>query len=1007
MVTPIVIPTFLKAGHPMSTTRNTLIILCLHAFFHCMSAQNSDILWQKTLTEDSSPISSIAIAEGKYVAVLKGSQIVILDYVSGDSVRSFTTPQDLYAPNMVLGEGGKRLYVLSYKQCNYCPYNNYCTLVSWDIETGIQRKDSIFNTSTYGYSGQGFTLTASLDARFLAIGYSFSYKYLESNNTFSGYDSRMVVYNTLTGGVVTGYSKKDDTPPPSMQPILPKYQEHILATGNTYSSAFSPSGRYFQNSHTYYRLQEYRNISNINKLDYGIITCLDSTLPSYSYNYILPPLIFSSDDDFLLDGMLLKDIPRTYTFRSINKLGFVFLPDDNHMLAFKSGGGVAAISNIQQDTWEKVYQGDSLTENIIQTNASRSAFATATSNRITLWKVPTDLQSANLNADLTILKDSLLIGDTAFCSNSTFPFKRGTQYKWDMGDGSTSSEVNPYHRYTKEGIYKIQLDVTDTLGRMSSISKEVVVKGFRVPTGAVWVNRISNKGINCLAYSPSSEIIASGSDSSANTWVALSGATLNRLILDNSVRSTIFTNDGNTIAIGGVKFQKADQNQHRYVDSYFNYMNMWKFQSDSSNQILSWNVLISEASYLDIKYSNNTSDLSLDNKWYLSAHKLIVDWSYSSPYLNPKFAPNRNVYIGNYLSYNFNMNKAYTKKFINFSNVNLPFISVKITPNSQHYASIIENVNHTYTLFLKNILTDSILRQIPTTATAMRFSPKKNHLLTNTQLWDIYDSILVQSVTLPQVFEYHPDGIHVFTIRPDSSIGIYNLNFNAYEYIYPKQANPFTCLAVAPDGKHIATGDNNGFITVWKVPDTLKAAVKADFTTLKSDRANVKTTDTVEFLNTTLPASDNSLYYFWNFGDGTTSNEASPKHRYSNPGTYTVTLTVFQYGKIMDTMVKAQYITVTAPIAADDAQTGIYENTVSIHPNPSYGEAHIRLTFAQAGEYTLHITDNLGREIARWAGIHAAGEENIVWNSDVSSGVYYGVFSADGIVKTVPIVVVK
>ncbi len=266
---------------------------------------------------------------------------------------------------------------------------------------------------------------------------------------------------------------------------------------------------------------------------------------------------------------------------------------------------------------------------------------------------------------------------------------------------------------------------------------------------------------------------------------------------------------------------------------------------------------------------------------------------------------------------------------------------------------------------------------------------------------------MVQAVNLPQVFEYHPDGIHVFTIRPDSTIGIYNLHSNSYEYIYPKQPNAFTCLAVAPDGKHIATGDINGFITVWKVPDTLKSTVKADFTTLMTKRSGVKTTDTVEFFNTTLPASDNSLYYFWDFGDGTTSSEVSPKHRFTKPGTYTVTLTAFQYGKIMDTIVKAQYINVTAPISANEAQVGIYDNSVSISPNPSYGEARIWLSFAQAGDYTLLITDNLGREIAHWAGMHAAGEENLVWNSDVQSGVYYCVFSAGDVVKSMPIVVVR
>ena len=977
-----------------------LLFTYLCVFALNTQAQNSDILWQKTLTGYSSPISTIAIAEGKYVAVLKGSQIVILDYVSGDSIRSFTTPQDLYAPNMVLGEGGKRLYVLSYKPCDYCPYNNYCTLVSWDIETGIQRKDSIFNTSQYGYRAQGFTLTASLDARFLAIGYSFSYKYQESNNTFSGYDSRMVVYNTLTGGVVTGYSKKDDTPPPSMQPILPKYQEHILATGNTYSSAFSPSGRYFQNSHTYYRLQEFRNMSNINKLDYGIITCLDSTLPSYSYNYILPNYIISSGDDFLLDGSILKDMQRLHSYRTVNKPGFVFLPDDNHMLAFKSGGGVAAISNIQQDTWEKIYRGDSLTENIIQTNASRSAFATATNHRITLWKLPTDLQPADLKANFTILKDTILLSDTAFCSNATYPFKRGTHYTWDMGDGTTSSVVNPYRKYSKDGIYTITLEATDTLGRVSSISKQVVVQGFRVPTGAVWVNKITNRRVNCLAYSPNGEILASGSDSSARTLDSKSGTLLKSFFFNASIFSTLFTGTGDSIAVGSIFSQRHTTSNTEIYDRYINYMSLWDTKSDTTIPILSWDVYLSTwgFSYFAIKYNYGMADISLDNQWYMSGHYVVADWS------NTTKPTNINGHFGNFLPYSFSTKKAYERAY---NLPNTPIYALKVAPNSRHYASILETKTDTPTLFLKDIATDSILRQIPTTATTMRFSPDKYHLLTSTALWDVYDSVMVQAVNLPQVFEYHPDGIHVFTIRPDSTIGIYNLHSTSYEYLYPKQPTTFTCLAVAPDGKHFATGDNNGFITVWKVPDTLKSTVKADFTTVMTKRASVKITDTVEFQNTSLPASDNSLYYFWNFGDGTTSTESSPKHRFTTPGRYTVTLTAFQYGKIMDSVIKSQYITVTAPIDADEAQTGIYENTLSIHPNPSYGEARIRLTFAQAGEYTLHITDILGRVIARWAGIHAAGEETIAWNSEVQSGVYFGVLSAGGVVKSVPIVVAR
>ena len=122
--------------------------------------------------------------------------------------------------------------------------------------------------------------------------------------------------------------------------------------------------------------------------------------------------MISSGDDFLLSGNNLMEIPPTHVFRSISKPGFVFLPDDNHMLAFKSAGGVAAISNIEKDTWEKIYHGDSLTENIIQTNAARSAFATATNNRITLWKIPDTLQAAALTPDFTMSYNANLLNDS-------------------------------------------------------------------------------------------------------------------------------------------------------------------------------------------------------------------------------------------------------------------------------------------------------------------------------------------------------------------------------------------------------------------------------------------------------------------------------------------------------------------------------------------------------------------------------------------------------------------
>jgi len=61
----------------------------------------------------------------------------------------------------------------------------------------------------------------------------------------------------------------------------------------------------------------------------------------------------------------------------------------------------------------------------------------------------------------------------------------------------------------------------------------------------------------------------------------------------------------------------------------------------------------------------------------------------------------------------------------------------------------------------------------------------------------------------------------------------------------------------------------------------------------------------------------------WDFGDGETSTHRNPTHRYENPGSYTVTLTVSGPGG-SDTLAKTDYIQVTEsikrPVARIDAE---------------------------------------------------------------------------------------
>ncbi|WP_211204164.1 PKD domain-containing protein [Methanocaldococcus fervens] len=51
------------------------------------------------------------------------------------------------------------------------------------------------------------------------------------------------------------------------------------------------------------------------------------------------------------------------------------------------------------------------------------------------------------------------------------------KWLWNFGDGTTSTQKNPLHKYTKEGIYVVKLIVWNNIGLKDSISKIVLVKG--------------------------------------------------------------------------------------------------------------------------------------------------------------------------------------------------------------------------------------------------------------------------------------------------------------------------------------------------------------------------------------------------------------------------------------------------------------------------------------------------------------------------------------------------
>jgi gliding motility-associated-like protein len=89
----------------------------------------------------------------------------------------------------------------------------------------------------------------------------------------------------------------------------------------------------------------------------------------------------------------------------------------------------------------------------------------------------------------------------------------------------------------------------------------------------------------------------------------------------------------------------------------------------------------------------------------------------------------------------------------------------------------------------------------------------------------------------------------------------------------------------------------------------ITVATRANLNFSTPDMAGCKAPHTAAFTNSTTGA----VSYVWDFGDGTTSNDANPTHTYTTAGTYNVMLIATNANGCADTLVKNNYIKIQLP----------------------------------------------------------------------------------------------
>lgn len=135
----------------------------------------------------------------------------------------------------------------------------------------------------------------------------------------------------------------------------------------------------------------------------------------------------------------------------------------------------------------------------------------------------------------------------------------------------------------------------------------------------------------------------------------------------------------------------------------------------------------------------------------------------------------------------------------------------------------------------------------------------------------------------------------------------------------------------------------------------------------------------VAFTNT---STGTNLFFQWDFGDGSTSTEASPNHSYTETGQYNVTLTV---GNSCDTFTVSQVLNIMVSSTGDWADLSAFE----VFPNPNRGLFTVEVTAAPAEAIQCQLYNLMGQQLKAYEADFRSGywQQNIDGTA-LPAGVY-------------------
>ncbi len=140
--------------------------------------------------------------------------------------------------------------------------------------------------------------------------------------------------------------------------------------------------------------------------------------------------------------------------------------------------------------------------------------------------------------------------------------------------------------------------------------------------------------------------------------------------------------------------------------------------------------------------------------------------------------------------------------------------------------------------------------------------------------------------------------------------------------------------------------------------------------------------------------------YAWDFGDGTTSEEAFPFHTYDAPGVYEVTLTTVTedgctstFGvtlNLEDANIQGNAILAAIISDTDEASVPVFADAASLFPNPVVDKVNVTFDLLQQNEYKLSVVTASGQVVQEKIENGQRGDNKVQLNvSSLPQGMYF------------------